>query len=287
MGRKPKIETSTPLTALALGRLDRPLRTWSVIVTVFGDLASEPGARLWLTTIVDILAPLGFDAGSVRTALSRLVADDWLERERSGRNTAYRLTARARAETSEVAQRIYRDVVPARAGELERSAGWTIAFITSNAAAAREKARAALTAGGAGQVSPTVFLWRGEGPGVARAVAADVLRLRLPMQNGGVDRRLAEQAWDLAALGQSYRAFNSMFAPVMKRLSSGSPAGLDAVALRVLLVHELRRIALRDPDLDPAMLGAAWPGVEARATAAAIWSAAARPANAWLADQST
>jgi phenylacetic acid degradation operon negative regulatory protein len=41
-------------------------------------------------------------------------------------------------------------------------------------------------------------------------------------------------------------------------------------AAPLLLVHEYRRLALRDRDLPRALLPAAWPGEEARALAAAL-----------------
>ncbi len=75
---------------------ERPQRTWSVVVTVFGDAVAPRGGSVWLGTLLELFAAMGVDAGAVRTAMSRLVADGWTERRRVGRNSAYRLAERGR-----------------------------------------------------------------------------------------------------------------------------------------------------------------------------------------------
>src|SRR5919204_458982 len=49
------------------------------------------------------------DAGHVRTAMTRLVTDGWLERERIGRNSYYRLSKREEASFAAATKRIYFD----------------------------------------------------------------------------------------------------------------------------------------------------------------------------------
>src|SRR5262245_51763084 len=55
-----------------------PSRTWSVIITVFGDAIVPRGGAVWLGTLVSFFAALGIGDGVVRTAMSRLAADGWL-----------------------------------------------------------------------------------------------------------------------------------------------------------------------------------------------------------------
>jgi phenylacetic acid degradation operon negative regulatory protein len=50
----------------------------------------------------------------------------------------------------------------------------------------------------------------------------------------------------------------------------------------LLLVHELRRVALRDPGLPLDLLGSDWAGLEARALARKIWLACLKPSERWL-----
>jgi phenylacetic acid degradation operon negative regulatory protein len=68
---------------------DKPLRVWSLIVTIFGDIVMRRGrdadpAPIWTGHLLDLLQCLGVDAGLVRTSLSRLVANGVLVRERAG-----------------------------------------------------------------------------------------------------------------------------------------------------------------------------------------------------------
>ena len=86
---------------------EKPQRTWSVVVTVFGDAIVPRGGSVWLATLVDLLAALGVDAGAVRTAMSRLVADGWTQRRRVSRSSAYELTPKGVATFTAAADLIY------------------------------------------------------------------------------------------------------------------------------------------------------------------------------------
>ena len=96
-------------------------------------------------------------------------------------------------------------------------------------------------------------------------------------------RELVQRAFDFAAIGEDYERFTAVFAPVQASLGSGRKlAGLDAVAMRVFVIHRFRRIVLRDPAVPAPYLPDNWPGFAARETAAAIWRALFRATEAWL-----
>src|SRR5881227_1163435 len=101
-----------PLSAIVSVLLDqfhasRPVRAWSLIVTLYGDAIVPRGGSLWLGSLTEIMALFGIDAGHVRTAMSRLVTDGWLERERIGRNSYYRLSSQEEASFRSATRRIY------------------------------------------------------------------------------------------------------------------------------------------------------------------------------------
>ena len=77
-----------PLTEILRHLRAEPSRTWSVIITVFGDAIVPRGGSVWLGTLVRFFAALDIGDGVVRTAVSRLAADGWLERSRVGRNSS-------------------------------------------------------------------------------------------------------------------------------------------------------------------------------------------------------
>src|SRR5215475_11102301 len=99
-----------PLCPAVAALLDRfhtlkPVRAWSLIVTLYGDAVVPRGGSLWLGSLVDIMARLRIDAGHVRTAMSRLTSDGWLERERIGRNSYYRLSKRGEGDFATATRR--------------------------------------------------------------------------------------------------------------------------------------------------------------------------------------
>ena len=73
-----------------------PSRTGSIIITVFGDAIVPRGGSVWLGTLLEFFKALDIDSGVVRTAMSRLAADGWLERSKVGRNSFYRLVKKGR-----------------------------------------------------------------------------------------------------------------------------------------------------------------------------------------------
>src|SRR5262249_20679506 len=88
-------------------RASRPVRAWSFIVALCGGATAPRGGSFWLGSLTDIVALLGIAAGHARPAMSRLVTDGWLERERIGRNSYYRLSTREQASFLAATRRIY------------------------------------------------------------------------------------------------------------------------------------------------------------------------------------
>src|SRR6266446_3149408 len=84
-----------------------PSRTGSIVITVFGDAIVPRGSSVWLGTLLEFFKTLDIDSGVVRTAMSRLAADGWLERNKVGRNSFYRLANRGRQTFDAATKHIY------------------------------------------------------------------------------------------------------------------------------------------------------------------------------------
>ena len=259
-----------------LARLDRPIRAWSLIVTIFGDVVVPRGGSLWLGTLLPIMNAAGIAAGVVRTATSRLVDDGWLERDKAGRNSFYRLSANARDESERAAARIY------AADDVHAAADWTLAITQAPSIVDRARQRDGLLKRGAGQLATDVFILPLQVPAPITGDAAAIM-LRVSPRDAADARALARQAWPLDDIAAAYARYNAIFAPTAGSLAAATGlSDLDALVLRLLVVHELRRIALRDPGLPRACLGPDWPGVPARQVAATIWHATLAPSERWL-----
>src|SRR2546429_2962625 len=66
-----------------------PSRTGSIVITVFGDAIVPRGGSVWLGTLLEFFKALDIDSGVVRTAMSRLAADAWLQRHKGGRHSFF------------------------------------------------------------------------------------------------------------------------------------------------------------------------------------------------------
>ena len=85
-----------------------PSRTGSIVITVFGDAIVPRGGSVWLGTLLAVLSRrIDIDSGVVRTAMSRLAADGWLERNKVGRNSFYRLVKKGRQTFDAATRHIY------------------------------------------------------------------------------------------------------------------------------------------------------------------------------------
>ena len=147
---------------------DAPPRTWSIIITVFGDAIVPRGGSVWLGTLLGFFRSLGIGDGVVRTAVSRLASDGWLERRRVGRNSFYRLTDKGREAFRDAAERIYTAHASPWAGHFDLV---LLAKVTD-----REATRGAFEAAGFGALSAGVWLAPGgtKRPDIAAVLAVTV-----------------------------------------------------------------------------------------------------------------
>ena len=246
-----------------------PQRTWSLIVSLLGDAVLPRGGVIQAGVISEFCGLAGIDAGSVRTALSRLVVARIVAREREGRKSFYRLTAAERVDFARAADLIYgrRIIVP--------TGGWDLA--TLDAAPDRAEARSFLAGRRFVAMGPLTML-RPAHAGEAQEELAGCQMFAA--QPAGDARDLARRLWPLADLETAYRAFIAHFTGFEAR-QEADPA--IAIIARVLLVHEFRRALLRDPVLPPSVLPEDWPAAQARALFTQAYQALTPAAEAWIA----
>lgn len=253
----------TTAFAPILARLrHEPSRTWSLIITVYGDAIVPRGGSVWLGTLLAFFQALDTGDGAVRTAMSRLAADGWLERRKVGRNSFYRLRAKGRAAFETASRRIYSAQPEPWQGHFE------LLLPARND-------RVALRQAGLGAVAPGVWL-------APHPIEIDGLRLRAD-GDGATLRTLAERAWPLEALSHAYAGFVEAFTPLGRLLADGGTLSpIEAIAARVLMIHAYRRIVLRDPLLPAMVLPENWPGDAARGLCAGLYHALLPVSEAWL-----
>lgn len=248
------------------------LRVWSLVVTIFGDAVAPRGGRVALATLQEIMERLRIEPGALRTAMSRLAGDGWVTRERQGRNSFFSLDAHGRHAFNLATRRIYAGGRPAWDGK------WTVAIAPPGGDIAAD-----LASHGFVRVNGAVFL-RAETQDAtdARAELADMLVIH---GEGAEHPETLRALWPSQEIAAAYARFADAHAPLLQALEGGaSLPPPDAMAARTLLIHDWRRIVLRDPGLPAALLPDDWSGEAARAVARAIYALLLPASEAWLDD---
>lgn len=265
------MQPHNPLEPVLAHLRAEPSRTWSIIITFFGDAIVPRGGCVWLGTLLAFFRSMDVGETVVRSAVSRLTAEDWLVRAKVGRNSFYHLAARGQETFAQAAKRIYH----------QDRGSWTGVFEALLVEpGGREAIGQSLRQAGFGSPLPGLFIAPAGRDVPPEAQGALCLTL-----DGAADelRSLAARAWNLKALEVSYQRFYEVFTPLHRSLMQGvalSPP--EALLARILLIHEYRRIALRDPMLPMDILPIDWPGGVAQALCAEIYRRLLVPSEAWL-----
>jgi phenylacetic acid degradation operon negative regulatory protein len=261
-----------PLARIIEQLKGEPSRTGSIVITVFGDAIVPRGGSVWLGTLLEFFESLDIDAGVVRTAMSRLAADGWLERVKLGRNSFYRPVKKGRQTFDAATKHIY-DM---------QSSDWTGRFelVLIGQAEDRDAAREALKNAGFGSPLPGVWV-APSGVPIPRE-AASALRLEVSAEDDS-GRRLLRESWPLDQTADAYLKFIRTFKPLHDRMSRREHLpDADAFTARILLIHYYRRVVLRDPLLPTALLPEDWPGRAARKLCGEIYRGLLPASEQWL-----
>lgn len=220
-------------------------RVWSLLVTMFGDLALARQARLSGATVNAITAAIGIKPEATRVALHRLRKEDWIESHRTGRQTRYGLTPHGRTETKSAAPRVYG---PAPDG-IE-------AFLVMENPAESSDWIATQTAAPAVQIGPRTAIT------TATATRSHHLRIALdPGRDlpGWVTDKLCPPALQAASHDLARR-----LAGLLDQTAIDDLDLLQRTAVRVVVVHEWRRLILRIPAFPETLMPDGWHGAECR-----------------------
>lgn len=248
-----------------------PSRTGSIIITLFGDAIVPRGGSVALSTLLEFFAAIDVDSSVVRTAMSRLTADGWFEREKVGRNSFYHLVQRERLTFDIATRHIYGPLASDWTGRFEL-------LLISNGGD-RDAAREALKNAGFGTPLPGVWVAPSGVPIPEEAKGAIRLEVSAEDDSG---KRLLSESWPLERTAQAYRRFMKSFEPLRAWVARGRLADIDAFTARILLIHQYRRVVLRDPLLPTALLPSVWPGGAARELCGEIYRGLLPASEQWL-----
>ena len=264
------------------------IRAGSLIVTLFGDAIAPRGGVVALASLIRAGALFDVTERHVRTSVGRLAQDGWIEAQRQGRVSFYRLSETGRRRFAEATQRIYfsGDWADAPA---QWDGRWTLIALLPGMGAERERIRREMTLLGFGQLQPgllasptraaddTIEALRELG------VIDEVLVARASTIGGIADEKIVRAAWNLDELEHRYQGFIRLFTPVTDAAARERALPPDAAfVVRTLLIHEYRKIHLRDPLLPSKMLPEGWTGQQAGELCRKLYASVFQHAESYL-----
>lgn len=248
---------------------EQPLRTKSLVMTLFGDVIRPHGGALWLGSLIQLLAPFGVNDRLVRTSVYRLAEEGWLSAQREGRRSMYTLRPQASQRFQKAHQRIYLPSYLAWDGL------WTNVFFLPSSINTKQRAdlRKALLWEGFGTLSPFAFIHPNpdlasldqliEQNQCSNSVYVTQLQDTKISQSKPL-AHLVQECWQLDEVSERYRHFIEHFQPVLADLEKNTDFSDEmAFVIRILLIHEYRRAQLHDPQLPLELLPKNWAGKQA------------------------
>ncbi|HEX6457458.1 MAG TPA: PaaX family transcriptional regulator C-terminal domain-containing protein [Thermoleophilaceae bacterium] len=228
----------------------------SILLTVLGEYVLPRGEPVWQETLVAALGALDYGEHAARQALARSVREGWLVSERHGRRARVHLSASTAELLRSGAERIYGFGEP-----WDWDGEWLMLVLRVPEARreVRHQLRTQLAWAGLGSLGGGVWLTphverEAELEALVRAEPeAEVVSFHGRIGSFGEPRRVADAAWDLAAVIEEYKRFIARFS----RLRPASPAAVFRAQTE--LVHEWRRFPFVDPDLPAELLARDWP----------------------------
>lgn len=243
-----------------------PIKVWSYLATIFGDLAGGPQDEISGAMLRTLTERAGIKPEAMRVALHRLRKDDWIVARKAGRNSLYRLSARGLAETQRASDRIY-------ARRIDRPDMWHLLIADPVSNAFPASVDALMKNGDYLSISPAIVL----GTGPCPPVSDDVLTLdftRLTAPPWLLRNAIAEEGVAM------YRRTADLLTQTADRLDPvDAAAPVDRATIRLLALHQWRRIALRHSPLIEMLHSDDWAGTTCRTAIARILDQLPRPAG--------
>ncbi len=228
----------------------------SALFDVYGDHLRTRGHRAAVADLVRLLDPIGIAAPAVRTAISRMVSQGWLEPVTVEGHRGYAATPQAIRRLEESAERIY------RRREEEWDGCWQLLLLdpfpsrTVRSAVLRDLPFLGYAAlDDRVWVSPWARADLAETLGRAGATATTACALDFDPPTAPT------RAWDLETIGEEYVAWlDDAATSVEAHLAAHDDPDEAAFTARFHLVHEWRKFLFTDPGLPPQLLPDDWAG---------------------------
>ena len=214
------------------------VKVWSVIVTVLGDRFRHGPDGLGGPALTQILNALSIKPSALRVALHRLSNDGWLDIEKHGRTSFYKLSQMGQTRTADVSELVFSSRLPRQ----------NDCFLALAARDMSDKAPECAV-----QIARRIWVTR------TRPQDPDFLVASLDGQ--------PLPPWVQASLVPDRQAASFRQLSQLLATTSVVPEELtedDRTTLRILILHHWRRLVLRHPETIWYILGDEWDGARCR-----------------------
>ena len=232
----------------------------SALFDLYGDHLRPRGGRAAVAALVRLLAPLGIAAPAVRTAVSRMVRQDWLQPLRLPTGPGYGITPKAARRLDAAGARIYRT----QKGQTAWNGQFDLIMLEPpQHRGARAKLVANLGFLGYGTIDGATWISPRPGEGVdglLQEAGVRYDRIRAAHAGGTAGAlKMVERAWDLDGIAAAYGEFVERLGPLVGSVGPGT-TDEQAYAVRFMLVHAWRAFLFKDPQLPVDLLPERWAG---------------------------
>ena len=242
----------------------------SLIMTIFGDCIFHRGGIISLASLIQLMDVFGFNERSVRTAVFRLVQNGWLMSEKIGRTSYYRVTESSRQRFIMADQKIY------SFQHTEWDQKWDLVLLSSVELENKLVLKKELEWLGFANIATNVMAY----PGCDHQKLQNLLlnlkmtdqvvvfkaeTLQLWQESYPTVKRMVATNWPVQELHQRYEKFIADFREFFHLVEQEDELDpVQAFQLRILLIHQFRRILLKDPNLPFELLPSNWLSLNAR-----------------------
>ena len=265
-----------------------PIRASSLIITLYGDVIEPHGGTVWMGSLIKLLVPIGINERLIRTSIFRLTKDGWLTAEKIGRRSYYSLTGAGRRRFEKAFKRVYNGSQPAWDGD------WCLVMLSQLRVEQRKLIREELEWQGFGAIAPLMLASprSDRAEVIATLQELDALEDCIIFETRPQDvlasramRLQVRESWNIEELAGHYSEFIQLFRPLWQALREQEYLDAEhAFLARLLLIHEYRRLLLRDPQLPDELLPGDWEGRAARQLCRNIYRLVHTRAEDWLND---
>lgn len=243
-----------------------PTHPRTLLVEFLGAFVRRHDGWAPVSAMVTLMGEVGLDGAAVRTLVSRLKSRGWLEPDKRGRVSGYRLSGTALDSLAEGDEVVWR----ARQ-EVSLEDGWVLATfsVPESERAKRHLLRSRLAGLGFGNTAPGVWIAPARMLGPARSLLHRLELLEFvdlftaQVAPGGDVDELIGRGWDLAEIDEEYHAFLDDHRPVLARWNRRRGTDREAFRDYVLALNQWRQLPFKDPGLPHELLGEDWAGLAA------------------------